>query len=117
MPRLERVIGGFPSAPLASSSTVSLVLVQSSTMRLLNESATARVSIVRSVLGIDRGVGGEHREHRGHRRREHRRALGHATDRGDHAVRHLDLLDRLLAHGVGGEDRGGGRRATGGVGA
>ena len=30
---------------------MSLVLVQSSTMRLLNESATARVSIVRSVLG------------------------------------------------------------------
>ena len=35
----------------------------------------------------------------------------------DHAVRELDLLHRLLAHGVGGEHGVGGRGATGGVGA
>ena len=89
---LDASIGGLPAAPLASSSTVSLVLVQPSTMRLLNESATALVSVVRSVAGLDGGVGGEHREHRGHGRRQHRRALGHPPTVATTPCADLDAL-------------------------
>ena len=55
-----------PAVPLARTITVSLVDVQPSTMRRLNESSTAAASASLQHVGLDRGVGGEHRQHRGH---------------------------------------------------
>jgi hypothetical protein len=63
----------------------------------------------------DRGVGGEHRQHRGHGGSEHRRALGHAAHRGGGAAE-VGVLHGDLADGVGGEHRVGGGDAPGRVG-
>ena len=71
---------GGPARPEASRSTVSFVDVQPSTDIALKLSATPARSDCWSRAGIDVGVGGEHGEHRGHVRGEHRRALGHAAD-------------------------------------
>ena len=90
-------------SPLASTSTVSLVEVQPSTVIVLNEAATASRSAACSVAGVDGGVGRADGEHGGHVRRQHGGALGHAADgepvAGD---------DDLLGHGVGRHDGLGG---------
>ena len=111
------VISSLPAAPLASTSTVSLVLWQASTTSALKLLLTAVWQRARERRGRDGDVGGEHREHRGHRRREHRRALGHAADgRGAADRRASTVCSRGLGHGVGGHHRLGGGGATGGVG-
>ena len=107
------MIGSLPAAPLASTSTVSLVLWHPSTTSALKLSVDRglRARAAARPAAID-GVGGEHREHRGHRRRQHRRTLGHAADgRGHAGVGSTTGWCGLLAHGVGGEQRvGGGER-------
>ena len=67
--------------PLASTSTVSLVDVQPSTVMALNDTSTAARSAARSMLGSTDGVGGAQRQHGGHVGGQHGRALGHGADR------------------------------------
>ncbi len=92
--------GWTAAAPLASSSTVSLVDMQPSV------SSRSKVVLHRlpqrgvQLRGAQIGVGGEHDQHGGQRRRQHGRALGHAAHRvagPGHAAR--------LRDGVGGPDR------------
>ena len=90
---------GLAPRPLASTSTVSLVDVDPSTVIVLNDAATASASAVVQRGGVDRGVGRAQGEHGGHVRRQHGGTLGHAPHRepvADH--------DDLLAHGVGRHD-------------
>ncbi len=75
---------------------------------VLKESATACCSSGREPTGLDLGVGGEHGEHRGHVRRQHRGALGHAAD--DEAV--TPRRATSLRMGVGREDGPGCVRAA-----
>ena len=81
---------------------MSLVEVQPSTSRVLNEWATPWVSAALSCGRGGRRVGGEHRQHRGHVGRQHGRPLRHATDAEPVALDH-----DLLGVGVGGHDGGG----------
>ena len=71
---------GSAARPLASTSTVSLVEVQPSTVMTLNETSTAARRAAVQHLGRRDGVGGAQRQHRGHVRRQHGRALGHGAD-------------------------------------
>ena len=59
--------------------------------------------------GVGDGVGGDHAQHGGQRRREHARALGHAADRPVVVV----MQRNLFGHGVGGHDGAGGLLAAG----
>ena len=87
----ERVsVSTAPARPLASTSTVSFVERQPSTLRQSKVSLDRARERLLQHGGLGRGVGREHREHRRHRGREHRRALGHAADgRGAGASRSL----------------------------
>ena len=110
--------GATPQAPLAISSTVSLVDMQPSESIRSKVVAVAARSAASQRGRVDDGVGGEHDEHGRQRRREHAGALGHAAD--DPAV--AGLHEDLLADRVGGHDRVGrvgaavGRQGSGGRG-
>ena len=69
-----------PLAPVASTSTVSLVDRQPSESTRSKLTPVAAFSAVCSTAGVDDRVGGEDDEHRGQARREHAGALGHAAD-------------------------------------
>ena len=92
-----------PARPEASTITVSFVDVQPSLTNRLKLRSTACLERGLERGRLRRGIGREHRQHRGHVRGQHRRALGHAAD----AERGADD-EHLLGHGVGGHDRPGG---------
>ncbi len=127
--------GRTPVAPLASSSTVSLVDMQPSVSSRSKVPATADRSAASSSAGGQIRVGGQHAQHGGQRRRDHARALGHAPDgpggggglggRGGLGERlpprsrgglggwlPRDNTEGDLDHGVGGPDRVGGEQAA-----
>ena len=71
------------AAPLANSSTVSLVLMCPSTLMQLKLSSTAAFSAAWADVGRQRGVGRDDAEHRRHVRADHAGPFAHAgqTDR------------------------------------
>ena len=73
--------GRTPEAPLASSSTVSLVDMQPSVSSRSNVVAHRAAQRGVQLAGRQVGVGGEHDQHGGQRRGQHGGALGHAADR------------------------------------
>ena len=90
-----------------AATTVSLVDMQpSESSRSKRDPGRRRAAPCRASAGVDDGVGGEHDEHRGQRRREHAGALGHPADRPAVALRRRPVL----ADGVGGHDRARRRR-------
>ena len=78
--------GSLGCAPLASSSTVSLVLMWPSTLMQWNDSSTASTRAAWASCLPQRGVGHHQREHRGHVGADHRGPLGHAGDARRHAA-------------------------------
>ena len=74
-------VGCRSEAPLASSSTVSLVDMQPSASIRSKVTRTAARSAASRAVVVGDGVGGDHDEHGGHRRGEHARALGDPADR------------------------------------
>ena len=64
-PGEREVIGGLPARPLASTSTVSLVLMSPSTVMRLKLLATASIQGGLKRFGLDGGVGGQKAKHRG----------------------------------------------------
>ena len=93
-----------PARPLARTSTVSLVQRQPSTHEAVEVSLDRVGERQLQRCGLDRGVGGEHREHRGHRGRRASPRPWPCRRRSRRAARPR-RRDRLLADGVGGEDR------------
>ena len=114
--------GAVRSAPLANSSSVSLVLVCPSTLTQLNEASAAQSGERVQVGRGDGGVGQDEREHGRHVRADHRRPLGEAgqphlvpADR-DSPRGHLDARVGRQ-DGVGGSVEGGGTGFEGPAGA
>ncbi len=94
--------GGVPAAPLANSSTVSLVLMWPSTLMQLKLSSTASRQSSLGHLGSQRRVGQHHAEHRGHIRTDHCRPFGHAGDL-HRASAERERPTGQLVRGVGGQ--------------
>ena len=93
-------LGVISLAPEASSSTVSLVEQLPSTSSRSKVRAVGAAQRLVQCVGVGDGVGGDDAQHRGQRRRQHARALGHPAD-GPVAV----MMQRnLFGHGVGGHD-------------